>query len=142
MTEADFIAALRQHWITNGATVSTGGAVPVVALQLWEDDEGVPEPPVPYHRIRIACSGAESVSIGRTREETRGLVTVQIFAPHDGGPGPSERLASAVAAVWRTFRHPRVKLGAPSVATLKREGAFNRHLVTVGWRGDLRPGQQ
>lgn len=139
MTEADFIAAMRQHWIEHGAALSTGGAYPVVAQQWWEDDEGEPSPPAPYHRCVIRSVGAAAITIGRTREETRGLVTVQVFAPHDGGPGAAERLASSVSGAWRTFRHPRIKLGVPNVAGLPRQGAFNRQLVTVGWRADLRP---
>lgn len=142
MTEADFIAAIRTHWMAQGAALTTGGADPVVALQLWEDDEGEPDPPAPYHRCTIRSAGGASVTIGRTREENRGLVTVQVFAPHESGPGPAERLASQVAAALRTFRHSRVKLGAPSVAGLPRQGAFNRQLVTVGWRADLRPARQ
>lgn len=142
MTEADFIAALREFWIEQGVVLTTGGSDPVVAQQWWEDDEGEPTPAAPYHRCTIRTAANVPMTIGRAREENRGLVTVQVFAPHSSGPGPVERLASEVSARWRTFRHSRIKLSPPQVVGLSRLGAFNRQLVTVGWRADLRPAQQ
>lgn len=139
MNEADFIAAIRAWWIAKGAALTTGGAEPEVALQRWEDDEAAPNPPVAYHRFICRSAGSTGVTVGRTRSEVRGLITVEVFTPHEDGPGSSERLGSAVTKVWRAFRHPRVKLGDPSMAGLPRQGAFNRQLVTVGWRADLRP---
>lgn len=141
MTEADFIATLRAHWLRYGSVLNTGGMFPVLSLQFWEDDEGEPDPPVPYHRCTIRSAGAQAMTVGRGREETRGLVTVQVFTPSVDGPGPAERLASSVATVWRTFRDPRVRLSAPAIAGLSRQGAFNRQLVSIGWRADLRPAQ-
>lgn len=139
MNEAAFIEALRTYWMTSGAALTTLGASPVVALQLWEDDEAEPDPPVPYHRTTIRSAGAAAITVGRTREEVRGTILVQVFVPHDMGLGPGERLASAVSKKWRAFRHSRVRCGPPSIAGLSRQGAFNRQLVTIGWRADLRP---
>jgi hypothetical protein len=139
VNEADFIAAIRQHWINNGANLTTGGATPVVATQKWEDDEEATNPPAPYHRFIARSADTVGVAVGRSRSENRGLITIEIFTPAQDGPGPGERLGAAVTKVWRAFRNPRVKLMDPGLAGLPRQGAFNRQLVTVGWRADLRP---
>lgn len=129
MNEADFIAALRGHWIAAWA-----GPEAVV----WEDDQTPDNPDAAWLRVIIASSKSQRRGIGRSREDNYGLVSVEVYAPKVGGPGPGERLASRVADTWRAFRHDRIKLDAPSVAGLRSDGAFNRHLITLGWRGDMR----
>lgn len=139
MNEADIIKDIRNWWLTNMNTVIVATATgDVRAISLWEDDEGLPEPIQPYNRTTIRSMASEAVSIGRRRAENRGLITVQVFAPTDLGPGPGERMASAIADIWRAYRHSRIKLGEPSVIGLSRDGAFNRQLIQIGWRADMR----
>lgn len=134
MTEAEVIAALRGYWLTPATQAIVGAAG---WTHLFDDDDR-PSAVVPYTVIRIASSGNTRIGAGRRREENRGAIFVQVFSPRTGGPGPGERKASAVASAWRQARLSRITLSAPSVATLTAEGAFNRQLVTLGWRADLR----
>lgn len=129
MNEADFIEALRSYWIQNWT-----GTDPV----LWSDDEEDGDPDTYWSRVIIRSAGSVRPVIGRSREEHRGTIMVQMFGPRKDGPGQLERAASDVAAFWRAFRHERIKLDAPSVVGLPTEGTFNRHLVTLGWQGDMR----
>lgn len=129
MTEADAIAKLRAYWLLHA---------PALAVAVVYDDDDTPGD-VAFLRVRIALAGNTGITVGGRRESLAGAVTVQCFWPKDAGPGPLERLASAVAAIWRPFRDPWIKRMAPSVSTLLPEGAFNRALVTVGWHADIRP---
>ncbi len=132
MTEADVLAALRGYWLE--------AAPPLLGpvAQLLFDDDDRPEGVVDHVVVRLASAGNTRVTIGRRREENRGTIFCQVFSDPVGGPGPGERLASAVASLWRPARLARITLTAPSVAGLTSEGGFNRHLVTLGWRADLR----
>lgn len=129
MNESEIIAALRSYWISSWESPE---------LVLW-DDETTPAPVGVYSlRVTLRSSASQRITIGRTREENRGMIMISLFGPRDEGPGALERLSSKVAAFWRAFRHSRIILDAPSVVGLPAEGAFNRHLVTLGWRGDMR----
>lgn len=131
MDEASIIAALRAYWMESWVD-------PHTASYVWEDE---PEPGSmddPWLLVIIRSAGTERRGVGRRREENRGLVSVTVQSPKAVGPGLGERLARDVAAVWRAFRHTHIKLDAPSVAGLDPDGAFNRHLITLGWRGDMR----
>lgn len=129
MDEAAILEALRGYWL-NGYS----GREQV----LWEDDEQKGPEDKPWLRVTIRSSGSVRPVVGRSREENRGLIMVQIFSPRADGPGRAERVATDVANLWRAFRHERIRLDAPSVTGLMPEGAFNRHQVTLGWRGDMR----
>lgn len=129
MDEAAILAALRAYWLTGYS-----GSAQV----LWEDDEQEGEADRTWMRLALRSAGTSRPAVGRSREENRGMIIVQIFAPRSLGPGSAERLASEVAARWRAHRHDRIRLDAPSVIGLRPEGAFNRHQVTLGWRGDMR----
>ena len=132
MDEHDFLTALRQYWMDTWVDPTR---------YLWSDDEEPGPMDEPWLRLTIRSEGNERRGIGRLREEPRGLVMVEVMVPRKTGTGPGERLAAAVAAVWRAFRHTRIRLDAPSVVGLAADGAFNRHLVTLGWRGDMRLAQ-
>lgn len=127
--EAAVIAALRQHWIDSWALRTEP--------YIWEDDSDAPSA---EHWLRLTLRSARNLrpAIGRTREDNIGVVGVQVFGALDIGPGATERLASAVSAVWRAFRHAQIRLGPPSISGLPAEGGFNQQLVTVDWRADLR----
>ena len=71
-------------------------------------------------------------------QDTYWLRQITLYGPRDQGEGDLQRKASAVATLWRAFRHERINLDAPSVVGLTADGAFNRQLVTLGWRGDMR----
>lgn len=129
MNEADIIAALRAYWIEEW----TG-----TELVLWDDDEQSGQADTYWNRVVIRSAGSVRPIVGRTREEHRGTIMVQMFGPRQDGPGQLQRAASAVAHFWRAFRHERIRLDAPSVVGLPAEGTFNRHLVTLGWQGDMR----
>lgn len=131
MDEAAIISALRGYWI--GAWVA-----PLDTAYIWEDDADPEEPGTSWLRVTLRSSETERRGVGRRREENRGLVAVEVRVPRPLGPGPADRLASSVAGVWRAFRHPRIQLTAPSVVGLAVDGAFNRRLITLGWRGDMR----
>ena len=131
MVEHDFLTALRDYWKNQWPN-----AVPTAAIY-WSDDDG-PADVTPYTRTTMRSEGNVRRGVGRTKEQARGLVMVEVFTPSAEGPGVGERLAGSVAGVWRAFRHERIQLDAPSVVGLTADGAFNRHLVTLGWRGDMR----
>lgn len=135
MTEHDFLVALREFWITSW--VEAVSEVPFV----WADDTEPAQLENLHLRLTVRNEGGVRRGIGRAREESRGLISVEVRSPQKDGPGHGERLASLVAAVWRSFRHVRIQLTAPSVVGLTADGAFNRHLVTLGWRGDMRLAQ-
>lgn len=132
MTEHDIVTAVRDHWIASWAPPAH--EEPYV----WNDDAIPGDLDTLSLRVSVRSEGGERVGAGRAREENRGLIAVEVSAPRKNGPGPGERCASQVAAVWRAFRHERIKLSAPSVVGLPADGAFNRHLITLGWRGDMR----
>lgn len=127
MTEHDVYVLLREYWIANAPQSSR-----------WDDDEVAAGPNELALRTSIRGSANVSMTVGRTREEHRGTITVEVQGPRSVGPGQVERLASSCAAAWRAFAHPRVKLTVPSVVGLGADGAFIRLLVTLGWRADLR----
>lgn len=129
MTEADLLSALTEHWLTQ---YDLPGKV------FWEDDETQGGPTESWMRVSIRSAGTVRPIVGRSMEQHRGTITVQMFSPREGGPGQIERDASIVAQIWRDFRHERLRLDAPSVVSLPAEGAFIRRLVTLGWRGDMR----
>jgi len=105
----------------------------------WEDDDIVGADADTQHlRVVMRSEGAVRKAIGRTKEEARGLIMTTVHTPRGSGPGVGEVAAGNVAQLWRDFRHSRIQLDAPSVVGLTPDGAFNRHLVTLGWRGDMR----
>lgn len=129
MNEAQVIEVIRQWWLDQYEAVSS---------VVWDDDED-PEPVgQPWLRVSIRSAGTERRGVGRSKEEHRGTVMVQMFSPRTDGPGQLERDSSDVAQIWRDFRHERIRMDAPSVVSLAAEGAFNRRLVTLGWRADMR----
>lgn len=129
MVEHDFLTILRGYWMDNH---------PPEPPYFWPDDDLPVTLTEGYLRTTIRPEGNGRRGIGRTREQAAGLIMVEVFSPKSGGPGPGEQFATAVAGVWRAFRHERIQLDAPSVVGLTADGAFNRHLVTLGWRGDMR----
>ena len=136
MTEHDILTALRAYWIEKWVAPEHS------TVYVWADDAIPADLDSSYLRVRVRPEGSVRRGVGRTKEENRGLVTVEVYSPSKNGEGPGERLASAVAGVWRAHRHPRIKLDAPSVVGLTADGAFNRHLITLGWRADMRFAQQ
>lgn len=134
MDEHAFLAALRGYWNDQvwQAPVNDGWQF------IWDDDEKGFKPTDKWVRIGIRCEGGLRRGAGRRREETRGLVSIEVYNPRADGSGPGERFSSALAAAWRAFRHERIQLSAPSVVGPTTDGAFNRHLITLGWRGDQR----
>lgn len=131
MDEAQTCTALRQYWMVEWPLLS---AVPYV----WEDDALPGDLDTQSVRVTIRPEGGARVAVGRTREENRGLIQIEVSTPRKVGPGPGERVGAQIAQLWRAFRHERIRLSAPSVVGLAPDGAFNRHLVTLGWRGDMR----
>jgi hypothetical protein len=131
VNEADVLAAIRQHWIDEWVGPAH------VQPYIWDDDPDRPSDPE-WLRVTLRSAGNAAMTVGRTREEFRGVIMTQCFTKREFGPGQCERIASAVAATWRQFRHPRIRLGVPSPTGLPVDGAFIRQLVTVDWRGDLR----
>lgn len=128
MVEKDFLIELRTYWTTVATALSW----------VWSDD---PEPDgldAQWLRVMVRPEGNARKGVGRAREEARGLIMVEVKTPRKNGIGPGERTSSVVAQLWRDFRHARIQLDAPSVVGLSADGAFNRHLVTLGYRGDMR----
>lgn len=132
MTEHEFLSALREYWLTwLGANAPT-------ATSFWADDEVPGALETTWVRTTIRSEGGARVGVGRQREQTRGVIMVEVYTPRKDGTGPGERLASSLASGWRAYRHSRIQLSAPSVIGPTTDGAFNRHLITLGWRGDMR----
>ena len=129
MNEADVLATLRAHWMDSRLLAPE----PYV----WEDETDPPTGDV-WMRVTLRSASSRRPAIGRVREDNMGVILVQTFSNRELGPGPGERLASDVAAIWRAFRHPQIRLQAPDIAGLPADGAFNRQLVTVDWRANLR----
>lgn len=129
------LTALRQWWMDQWVAPAH------TESYVWRDDELPADLDLVNLRVSVTTQGNQRQGIGREREQPRGLIQVEVQNPRKNGPGPGEVVASAVAAVWRAFRHERITLDAPSVVGLLPDGAFNRHLVTLGWRGDMRLAQ-
>lgn len=127
--EAAVLAALRQHWMDEWVD-------PHNTPYIWDDDDDKPAGDA-YLQIGLHPASNNDSSMGRTRFENRGLIIVAVRHIKDGGPGAVERLASEVAAIWKT-RLPWIVLGLPQPIKVNPEGGFNRYNVQVEWRADLR----
>lgn len=94
----------------------------------WPGDPDF-EPPVDAPWVRFSVmegDGARLTISTPARFAWTGVVVVQVFTLARSGPGPSDRLCDAVAAIFGEARisAPLVRFGTPGWVTVGRTGAW------------------